>query len=127
MLQLMATSRNDDPTPEDEGLPGTPSEYELEYRAIVQSEALWAMADNLELDVRERKFVWPDGSRLTLQESMEHICGQRPDVGSEQVDAFLISFIEGYAPEDCSEEAMDEIDRLAEEWLGEIEDGLEAE
>jgi hypothetical protein len=122
MLQLMAMSGNNGP-PEDEDASGTDFEYESEYRAIVESEALWAMADGLDLDVRARKFVWPGDRRLTLQESVEHICRQRPEVSSEQVEGFLISFIENYAPEDCTEEELDELDLLAEEWLGEIEAG----
>jgi hypothetical protein len=122
----MATSHNSIP-PEDEDFLETESEYEQEYQAIVQSEVLWAMADSLGLDVRERRFVWPEGSRLTLQQSVEHVRGQRPDFSTQQVEGFLISFIENYLPEECTEAQLDEVDRLAEAWLGELEDARETE
>jgi hypothetical protein len=126
MLRLMVTSSNHLPSGDDDFL-DTKSEYEFEYNALVQSEALWAMADNLGLDVRERRFVWSDGSRRTLEESMEHIRGRRPDFSALQVEGFLVSFIENYLPEKCTEAEMDEVDRLAEQWLGELEDAREAD
>jgi hypothetical protein len=58
---------------------------------------------------------------------MEHIRGRRPDFSALQVEGFLISFIENYLPEKCTEAEMDEVDRLAEQWLGELEDAREAD
>ena len=124
MLRRMA-SRNNNPT--SQGEPGAHSPEEPQDRALLQSEALWALAADLKLDVRERKFIWPDERRLTLQDSAERIRKDRPEVSSEQVVAFLIAFIENYAPEECTEQELDEIDRLAEEWLGELEDSDELE
>lgn len=124
MLELMA-SRNSNPPAQ--GEPAAQAPQEPQDSTLLQSESWWALADDLKLDVKERKFIWPGERRLTLQESTEHICKDHPEVSHDQVEAFLIACIENYAPEECTAEELDEIDRLAEQWLGALEDSDELE
>jgi hypothetical protein len=118
----MTTSRNI-PPPGNHELPEEGSDLESEH--LERSDALWGITSGLGLDVKERRLVWSDDRRLTLEESVGRILVQLPDLGAEDVEDFLISFIENYAPEEYSEEQLDELDRLAEEWLDEIEDARE--
>jgi hypothetical protein len=86
---------------------------------------LWLdMSDTLEvplkhvgLDVRQRKFLWPDAKRLDLDQSVRRINQQYPDFPEDKIEEFLIYWIqELYVPEGYSESQMDELERLTEQW-----------
>ena len=88
---------------------------------------LWLdMSDTLEvplkhvgLDVRQRKFLWPDAKRLDLDQSVRRvrrINQQYPDFPEDKIEEFLIYWIqELYVPEGYSESQMDELERLTEQ------------
>src|SRR6516162_1177123 len=68
---------------------------------------LWLdMSDTLEvplkhvgLDVRQRKFLWPDAKRLDLDQSVRRINQQYPDFPEDKIEEFLIYWIqELYVP-----------------------------
>jgi hypothetical protein len=84
-------------------------------------EVFYTLSDLMEdvrLDAKQRKFVWPDAGRLDLQQSIEHIQKQYPDLSSEEIEEHLLYWIEnGYAPDDYSREQLDELDRLALQWV----------
>jgi hypothetical protein len=69
------------------------------------------------LDVRQRKFLWPDAKRLDLDQSVRRINQQYPDFPDDKIEEFLIYWIqELYVPEGYSESQMDELERLTEQW-----------
>src|SRR5262249_39980173 len=69
------------------------------------------------LDVRQRKFLWPDAKRLDLDQSVRRINQQYPDFPKDKIEEFLIYWIqELYVPEGYSESQMDELERLTEQW-----------
>jgi hypothetical protein len=47
------------------------------------------LKDKVQVDARQRKFVWPDGKRLTLQESIERARKRYPDISSKQIEEHL--------------------------------------
>jgi len=94
---------------------------------IEVSDVLWSLMDGVELDAKQRKFVWPEAKRLTLDQSVRHILKQHPDFPRGRVEGFLISWIENHAPEDYTEEQLAELDRLAAEWVEGLTRKREAE
>ena len=83
-------------------------------------EALWPLLETLHVDAKKRKIVWPDGKRLDLDASVEHIHADYPDFPRQLIESRLISWLEmDYAPEDYSPDQLDELDRLTEGWIAE--------
>jgi hypothetical protein len=73
------------------------------------------LKDKVQVDARQRKFVWPDGKRLTLQESIERARKRYPDISSKQIEEHLLYWTEsGFAPGHYSREQFEELDRLAQ-------------
>jgi len=82
------------------------------------SETLWPLLQKLQVDAKQRKLIWPDGKRLDLDESVQHIQTDYPDFPRELIESRLISWLDAeYAPESCSPEQLDELDRLTERWI----------
>jgi hypothetical protein len=46
------------------------------------SDALCDLMEDVQLDAKQRKFIWPDGERLDLDQSVQHIQKQYPDFRS---------------------------------------------
>jgi hypothetical protein len=75
------------------------------------------MAD-VQLDAAQRRFIWPDGELLDLDQSVAHIQEQYPDFRRDWIEEYLIDWIDmAYAPEHYSREQLDELDRLTAPWI----------
>jgi hypothetical protein len=73
---------------------------------------------DVQLDAKQRQFIWPDADRLDLERSVQRIHKQYPDLPCDKIEEFLIDWIDmGYAPETYSQAQLDEIDRLTERWV----------
>ena len=82
------------------------------------SDALEDLLKDVQLDAKQRKFIWPDTQRLDLEQSIERIQKQHPNFPREKIDEFLINWIEmGYEPENYSQAQLDELERLTEKWV----------
>ena len=67
------------------------------------------------VDTKARELIWEDGSRLTIDESVQRIHAQCPSYPMELIETHLISWLEmEYAPQCYSEEQLDELDQLTE-------------
>jgi hypothetical protein len=100
--------------------PDTP-EGELWFE---MSDALEGLLNDVALDARERKFLWPDASRLDLQQSARRINQQYPDFPEQTIKEFLIHWIQAlYEPEGYSESQMDELDKLTARWAEDVNPG----
>ena len=65
-----------------------------------------------------RKLIWEDGRRLSIDESVQRIRGDYPDVPVELIETHLIAWLEmEFAPKSYSREQLDELDRLTEKWV----------
>lgn len=89
--------------------------------SIEVSTVLWELMEDVQLDARQRKIIWPKGKGLSIDQSVERIHKLYPDFPSERIASYLTSWIEQYAPDSYSEEQLDELDRLTEQWIGEYE------
>ena len=85
---------------------------------IEVSDTLWDLLEDVQLDARQRKFIWPDAERLDLEKSVQRIQKQYSHFPRDQIEEFLIDWIDmGYAPEHYSQAQLDELDRLTERWV----------
>src|SRR3990172_11742534 len=77
-------------------------------------ETLWPLLETLHVDARQRKIIWPDGRRLDLDESVQNIHTDYPQVPRELIESLLISWLDSeYAPPSYTPEQLDELDRLS--------------
>jgi hypothetical protein len=74
------------------------------------------------LDARKRKYLWPDGERLDLDKSVRRINQKYPEFLETNIIEFLTFWIQAlYVPESCSDSQMDELERLTERWVVDLE------
>ena len=81
-------------------------------------DALENLLKDVQLDAKQRQFIWPDADQLDLEHSVQRIHKQYPEFPCDTIEEFLIDWIEmGYAPENYSQAQLDELDRLTERWV----------
>jgi hypothetical protein len=90
-------------------------------RSIEVSDTLWELMDNVQLDARRRELIWPEAQRLSLEQSVQRIHKEHPSCPRERIESFLISWLENYAPEGYSQEQLDQLDQLTEQWIDDYE------
>jgi hypothetical protein len=67
-------------------------------------DALDDLLKDVQLDAKQRQFIWPDADQLDLEHSVQRIHKQYPDFPCDKIEEFLIDWIEmGYAPENYSQ------------------------
>jgi hypothetical protein len=87
-------------------------------------EALDLVFDALQhagVDAGQRKIVWADGTRLSIEQSVARIHAGHPGVACELVETHVLGWLESCVPESCSERQLEELDRLVEPWLDDYE------
>ncbi len=77
--------------------------------------------ENVQLDAGQRELLWPEAERLSLEQSAERIHKDHPHFPCERIESFLISWLKNYAPEGYSQEQLDALDRLTEQWIDDHE------
>jgi hypothetical protein len=86
-------------------------------RYIEISDDLWDLLDDVVLDAAQRVLIWPDAQRLDIARSIQHILKLCPRYSREEVEEFLLFWLEeGYDPENVYEQ-FDELDRLTAQWV----------
>ena len=74
------------------------------------SDALCDVMEDVQLDARKRQFIWPDGGRLDIVQSIARIHQRYPDMRRDWIEM-------DYAPEHYSKAQLDELDRLTARWI----------
>jgi hypothetical protein len=81
-------------------------------------DTVFALLEDVEVDAKARQLIWPDGQRLSIDESVQRIHAEYSQFPGERIEDRLISWLEmGYDPENYSEKQLDELDRLTERWI----------
>ena len=124
---LMGKRRNQHPQPlQDTIFAGNPFLDDLlAWRHSPEGEQFAAFSDvlcdvieDVQLDARKRQFIWPDGERFDLDQSVARIQAQYPDWRRDWIEEYLIDWIEmDYAPEHYSTAQLDELDSLTARWI----------
>jgi len=87
-------------------------------RATEVLDTLLDLMEDVQVDPKQRRFVWPDAGQLTLQQSIEHIQKRCPDFSVEEIEGHLLYWIEsGYGPDNCSERQLEELEKLSLQWV----------
>ena len=100
-----------------------------DYREALSEEvleAIWQRLENVQLDARQRQFIWPDQKALTFKSSAQRLQKEFPTFPRELIETHLIGWIEmEYVPQGCSEKELNEFERLTEKWVDALDDQLE--
>ena len=81
-------------------------------------EATWQRLEKADVDAAHQKLIWDDGKRLSIDESVKRIQNDYPDLPLELIETHLIAWLEmEFSPESYSQEQLDELDQLVEEWV----------
>jgi hypothetical protein len=73
------------------------------------------------VDAGQRKIVWADGKRLSIEQSVARIHAGHPGVARDLIETHVLGWLESCVPESCSEPQLEELDRLIEPWLDDYE------
>lgn len=98
-------------------------EFSLNPSEIEQ--ALFDVLDALEqasVDARDRRIIWPDGTRLSIEEVARRIHSESG--GSlDLIQSHVVGWLEmSYEPEGLDEDQMEEFERLIELWIAPYDD-----
>jgi len=90
-------------------------------------DAVWTLLEKVDVDAKNRKIIWEDGKRLSITESVQRIHAGCPDFPLDLIETHLIGWLEmEFAPPTSSQEQLDELDRLTENWIEDHERRAEA-
>jgi hypothetical protein len=86
--------------------------------SIEVMDTVFALLEKVDVDAKARQLIWADGKRLSIDESVQRIHADYSQFPAERIEGRLISWLEmGYAPENYSQQQLDELDRLTERWI----------
>jgi hypothetical protein len=99
-----------------------------EFPDLLESEqALLDVLDALaeaSVDARARKIVWPDGVRLSIEDTARRVHSES-GAPLDRVQSHVVGWLEmSYEPEGLDEEQMEEFERLIELWITPYDDAL---
>ena len=81
-------------------------------------EVTWQILEEVDVDAADRKLIWDDGKRLSIDESVRRIHQEYPEYPVDLIDARVVSWLEmEFTPEVWTQDQMDELDRLTEAWV----------
>jgi len=81
-------------------------------------EVTWQILEEVDVDAADRKLIWGDGNRLSIDESVQRIHQEYPEYPVDLIEARVVSWLEmEFTPEGYSQDQMDELDRLTEAWV----------
>jgi glycerol-3-phosphate cytidylyltransferase-like family protein len=87
-------------------------------QSIAVRDDLWKLLEDVQLDAKQRKLIWPDRERLDLKQSIQRVQKKYPDFPRDEVEEFLLDWIDmGYDPQNYSQAQLDELDSLTERWV----------
>jgi glycerol-3-phosphate cytidylyltransferase-like family protein len=87
-------------------------------QSIEVRDVLWNWLEDVQIDAKQRKLIWPDAERLDLEQSIQRVQKKYPDFPRNEVEEFLLDWIDmGYDPENYSQAQLDELDSLTERWV----------
>jgi hypothetical protein len=86
-------------------------------QSIEALDLVFGALDYVDVDARQRKIVWTDGKRLSIEEAAERLHAEHPDIPRDLIETHVFGWLENCAPESYTDEQMDEFDQLMEPWL----------
>ena len=90
-------------------------------QSIEALDLVFGALDHVDVDARQRKIVWTDGKRLSIEEAAERLHAEHPDMPRDLIETHVFGWLENCAPESYTDEQMEEFDQLMEPWLEDYE------
>ena len=90
-------------------------------QSIEALDLVFGALEHAGVDARQRKIVWADGKRLSIEHSTDRIHTEHPDVPRHLIATHVQGWLENCAPESYSERQLEELDRLIGPWLDDYE------
>lgn len=98
-------------------------DHRLQQSEQVLLEVLDAL-ENASVDPLERKIVWADASRLSVEETVRRIHAQS-GMPVDGIESHVLGWLEMiYEPQGLNEHQMEEFELLIEEWITPYEEAL---
>ena len=98
---------------------------DLEARLQRSEQVLLEVLDALEtasVDPLERKILWADGARLSIEETARRIHAQS-GLPLDSIQSHVVGWLEvTYEPEGLDEHQMEEFERLIDQWIAPYEE-----
>lgn len=90
--------------------------------SIEAMDTVTALLENADVNAQDRKLIWADGKRLSIDESVQRIYADYPEFPAELIEQHVIAWLKmEYAPLHYSQQQLDELDRLTEQWIDDHE------
>jgi hypothetical protein len=89
-------------------------------QSIEALDLVFGALDHVDVDASQRKIVWTDGKRLSIEEAAERLHAER-DIPRDLIETQVFGWLENCAPESYTAEQMEEFDQLMEPWLADYE------
>jgi hypothetical protein len=88
------------------------------------SDKLDVLPKDVGIDPKERKLIWPDASRLDLDQSIRRINKQYPCFSEDNIKEFLVFWLQApYAMfAGYSKSKMAKLERLHDRWVADLEE-----
>jgi hypothetical protein len=86
-------------------------------QSIEALDLVFGALEHAGVDARQRKIVWADGKRLSIEQSTDRIHAGHPGVPRHLIETHVLGWLENCAPESYSERQLEELDRLIGPWL----------
>ena len=81
-------------------------------QSIEALDLVFGALEHAGVDARQRKIVWADGKRLSIEHSTDRIHTEHPDVPRHLIETHVLGWLENCAPASYSERQLEELDRL---------------
>lgn len=90
---------------------------------VKASDAIRGLLEDVELDVGQRSFLWPDGQPRSFDESVAHLHQGLPQVANEELANLLIDWMEDpeRMEESASQERSGNLERVLDDWIDELD------
>ena len=85
--------------------------------SIEALDLVFGALDHVDVDARRRKIVWPDGKRLSIEQSAARLHAEHPDISRDLIETHMFGWLENCAPESYTDEQMEEFDEHIQPWL----------
>ncbi len=97
----------------------------LESEAGLQSldavDCVYSALDGASVDIVEKKIIWSDGQRLTIEQSAEKI-HREMDLCQDAIINHIIGWLQmGYVPEELDDEQMEMFESQINAWVEDFE------
>lgn len=79
---------------------------------------IWQSLRNVDVDATDRKLIWEDGKRLSIEASVQRIHREYAEFPLDLIEDQLFGWLEmEFAAESYCQEQLDELDRLTKAWI----------